>query len=169
LEECELELFIKSQLISFEISDEKSKNKTHKHTYKYNYNNSLLLCKPVYLKLCEISDYLLSTLQNHLQLNGLTKRIHGNAGHVSKTESRVFLDYNITFPIKQFLTQYGAIYRFPSPLRHQDDSGVFIYLLTSQTYTLYEMIPNLRFQPPASDLCEVCTSFKAKLLAAKQD
>ncbi|CAG8554281.1 12590_t:CDS:1 [Cetraspora pellucida] len=135
LEECELELFIKSQLISFEISDEKSKNKTHKHTYKYNYNNSLLLCKPVYLKLCRISNYLLSTLQNHLQLNELTEHIHGNAGHASKTESRVFLDYNITFPIKQFLIQYRAIHRFLSPLRHQDNFGVFIYLPTGQTYT----------------------------------
>ncbi|CAG8615915.1 8626_t:CDS:1, partial [Cetraspora pellucida] len=33
----------------------------------------------------------------------------------------------------------------------------------------YEIIPNLRFQLPASNFCEVCTSFKAKLLAAKQD
>ncbi|KAF0546606.1 chaperonin: PROVISIONAL [Gigaspora margarita] len=31
------------------------------------------------------------------------------------------------------------------------------------------MVPNLRFQPPASDFCEICTSFKAKLLVAKQD
>ncbi|KAF0546607.1 chaperonin: PROVISIONAL [Gigaspora margarita] len=39
LEKHELELFIKSQLMSFEISDEKSKNKTQMHIYKYNYNN----------------------------------------------------------------------------------------------------------------------------------
>ncbi|CAG8449345.1 6019_t:CDS:2 [Gigaspora rosea] len=31
------------------------------------------------------------------------------------------------------------------------------------------MVPNFRFQPRLSDLCEVCTSFKAKLLVAKQD
>ncbi|CAG8810217.1 5488_t:CDS:1, partial [Racocetra fulgida] len=149
----------------------------------YNYNSSLSLCKPAYLKLCGINDYLLSTLQNHLQSNGLTERVHGNTGRPSKTESRVFLDFNITFPIKQFLVQYGAIHGFPSPLRHQDDSGVFIYLPTGQTYVSvyneykksfylthdqsekvvsyftfrrlwHEMIPNLRFQPHASDLCE---------------
>ncbi|CAG8842718.1 34055_t:CDS:2, partial [Racocetra persica] len=75
----------------------------------------------------------------------------------------------ITFPIKQFLVQYGTIHRFSSPLRHQDDSGVFIYLPTGQTYVSYEIASNIRFQPRASDLCEVCTSFKAKLLVAKQD
>ncbi|CAG8816175.1 11524_t:CDS:1, partial [Racocetra fulgida] len=43
LEERELELFVKSQLTSFEISDEKEKNKTPRHTYRYNYNYSLPL------------------------------------------------------------------------------------------------------------------------------
>ncbi|CAG8551047.1 12816_t:CDS:2 [Cetraspora pellucida] len=72
---------------------------------------------PAYLKLCGINDYLLSTLQNHLQSNGLTECVHGNSRRASKTESR-----------------------------HQDNS-----------------------EPRASDLCEVCTSFKAKLLVTKQN
>ncbi|CAG8805033.1 27938_t:CDS:1, partial [Dentiscutata erythropus] len=103
--------------------------------------------------------------------------------------------FNITFPIKQFLIQYGTIHKFSSPLRHQDDSGVFIYLLTGQTFVSvydeykknfylthdqsekiisyftfrklwHEMVSNLQFQPRASNLCEVCSSFKAKLLVA---
>ncbi|CAG8796657.1 8198_t:CDS:1, partial [Gigaspora rosea] len=86
--------------------------------------------------------------------------------------------FNITSTIKQFLIQYGTFHGLPSPLWHQDDSVVFIYLPTSQTYTSvyneykknlhliydqpdkiisystfkklwYEMVPNLRFQPPA--------------------
>ncbi|CAG8797406.1 12926_t:CDS:1, partial [Racocetra fulgida] len=89
---------------------------------------------PAYLKLYGINDYLLSTLQNHLQSNGLTERVHGNSRRASKTESRVFLDLNITLPIKQFLVQYGMIHGFSSPLWHQDDSGVFIYLPTGQIY-----------------------------------
>ncbi|KAF0496832.1 chaperonin: PROVISIONAL [Gigaspora margarita] len=117
LEKHELDLFIKSQLMAFELTNEKSDNKTKiKHTYKYNYNSSLYLCQPAYLKLCGINEYLLSTLQDHLQLNGLTECVHGNTGPASKTESRVFLDFNITFPIKQFLVQYGTIHGFPSPL-----------------------------------------------------
>ncbi|CAG8840055.1 39554_t:CDS:2, partial [Gigaspora margarita] len=91
------------KLMSFEISDEKSKNNTQKHTYRFNYN-SLPLCRPAYLILCRINDYLLCTLQNHLQINGLTEHVHGNTGHL-----------------------------------------------------------------PASDLCEICASFKAKLFVAKQD
>ncbi|CAG8546424.1 5410_t:CDS:2, partial [Cetraspora pellucida] len=172
LEEHKLELFIKSQLMSFEII--------------------------AYLKLCGIIDYLLFTLQSHLQINGLTEHVHRNTGHASKMESRVFLDFNITSTIKQFLIQYGIIHRLPSTLRHHDDSGVFIYLLTSQSYISvyneykkifylihdqpekiisystfkrlwHEIVPNLQFQPPASNLCKICTSFKAKLLVAKKD
>ncbi|CAG8730908.1 12248_t:CDS:1, partial [Racocetra persica] len=33
----------------------------------------------------------------------------------------------------------------------------------------YEIIPYLKFQPSASDLCEVCEMFKAKLIVAKSD
>ncbi|CAG8703157.1 23275_t:CDS:2, partial [Racocetra persica] len=91
LEAQEHELFIKSQLLSFEITNEKSDNKmSEKHTYKFNYNNSLPLCKPAYLKLCGMNSYLLFTLQTHLQLNGLTECIHRNTGHASKTELSFF-------------------------------------------------------------------------------
>ncbi|CAG8524622.1 14368_t:CDS:2 [Dentiscutata heterogama] len=69
----------------------------------------------LFIKL-QINDYLLSTLQNHLQSNGLTEHVYGNTGHASKTESRVFLEFNITFSIKQFLIQYGTVHEFPSPL-----------------------------------------------------
>ncbi|KAF0476725.1 chaperonin: PROVISIONAL [Gigaspora margarita] len=146
LEERELELFVKSQLTSFEISNEKEKNKIQKHTYRYNYNYFLPLCRPAYLELCGINNYLLSILQNHLQSNGLTERVYGNSRRASKTKSRVFLDLSIILPIKQFLVQYGMIHGLPSPLQHQDDSV-----------------------PRTSDLCEVCTSFKAKLLVTKQN
>ncbi|CAG8510218.1 13757_t:CDS:2 [Dentiscutata heterogama] len=105
LEEHELELFIKLQLLSFEITDEKSDNKTFKkYTYKFNYNNSLPLCKLAYLKLCGINSYLLYTLQSYLQLNRLTN---------------MFMEI-----LDQFLIQYGTINRFPSPLRYQDDSEI---------------------------------------------
>ncbi|CAG8553733.1 30025_t:CDS:2 [Racocetra persica] len=139
LEEHELEFFIKSQLMSFAITDEKSNNKTSiKYTYKFNYNNSLPLW--------------------------LTERVHRNTEHASKTESRVFLDFNITFSIKQFLIQYGTIYGFSSPLRHQDDSGVFIYFPTSRTYvSVYNEFKESFY------LTHNQSEKIAKLLVAKQD
>ncbi|CAG8493820.1 13426_t:CDS:2 [Dentiscutata heterogama] len=85
-------------------------------------------------KLCRINNYLLCTLQNYLQLNGLTERVYRNTGRASKTDSRVFLDLAIIFLIKQFLVQYRTIHRFSSLLRHQDNSSIFIYLLTGQIY-----------------------------------
>ncbi|CAB4475856.1 unnamed protein product [Rhizophagus irregularis] len=100
------------------------------------------------------------------------------------TDNRVFLNSEITFPLKQFLVQYSCIHGLPSPLRHRNDSNTFIYLPTDRTYTsVYkeykdyyytehdesnqiisyytfrrlwiEMMPYLKFQAPASNLCEI--------------
>ncbi|CAB4487542.1 unnamed protein product [Rhizophagus irregularis] len=202
LEKHEFELHIKSQLMVFEISNEKDekneKDKKSRHSYRYSFNISLPLCKPAYMKLCNLNDYKLLTLQTHLQENGLIERTHGNTGCVSRRNSKVFVDFNITSSVKEYLVQYGTIYGLPSPMRHRNDSGNFIYLPTGENYTSiykkykedfylehdesetiisystfrrlwHELIPNLKFQPSASDLCEKCVEFKAKMQAAKSD
>ncbi|CAG8795005.1 1082_t:CDS:1, partial [Racocetra persica] len=197
LEKSELELFLKAQLMAFEISDDKVE--VHqKHYYRYCYNYSLPLCKPAFLKLYMINEYFLSAMQEHLKNEGITERIHGNTGHVPKIKSKVFLDSSITFPVKHFLEQYGTINGLPSLMRYKNKSEPFIYLSTGSTYvSVYdefkkyfysennqdekiisystfrklwqETIPHFKFQSPASDLCEVCEAFKAKLLVAKSD
>ncbi|CAG8620009.1 9490_t:CDS:1, partial [Dentiscutata heterogama] len=137
-------------------------------------------------------------MQEHLLNEGITERIHRNTGHVPIVKSKVFLDSSITFPVKHFLEQYGAINGLPSPMRHKNESEPFIYLPTGNTYvSVYnkfkkhfysennqdekiisyftfrklwqETIPYLKFQLPTSDLCEVCETFKAKLLVAKSN
>src|SRR5579859_740483 len=54
LDKKELELVIKTQLMIFEISNEKTGNSTTPNIqrYRYCYNASLLLCKSAFLKLC---------------------------------------------------------------------------------------------------------------------
>jgi hypothetical protein len=201
LEKSEFELFIKTQLMSFEISNNKDnkdeKDKT-KHTYKYSFNVSLPLCKTAYLKLCNLNDYKLLALQTHYQKYGLIERVHGNTGKASKRNSKVYVDFNITTSVKEYLTNYGIINGLPSPMRHRNDSGNFIYLPTNESYTSvykkymehyyfehdenekiisystfrrlwHELIPNLKFQSPASDLCETCEEYKAKMRLAKSD
>src|SRR6266511_603751 len=69
LEKNELELFVKAQLMSFETTSEKSVI----HRYRYNFNYNLPLCQPVYIKLCGITEYMLKTLQDDLQTNGLSE------------------------------------------------------------------------------------------------
>ncbi|CAG8476100.1 6742_t:CDS:2 [Racocetra fulgida] len=96
LEKPELELFLKAQLMAFEITNKNEESQ--RQNYRYNYNASLLLCKPVFLKLCGISDHFLLAIQKHLQEKGLTERTHGNTGRVPKLKSKVFLDSSITFP-----------------------------------------------------------------------
>ena len=199
LDKKELDLVIKTQLMVTEISNEKTGSSSpNVQRYRYCYNASLPLCKPTFLKLCGINDYLLSTLQKHLHTEGLSERIHGNIGRIPTTDNRVFVNSDVTFPLKQFLVQYSCIHGLPSPLRHRNDSSTFIYLPTDNTYTsVYkeyrehyytehdesnqiisyhtfrrlwrEMIPHLKFQQPGSDLCETCEEFKAKLKVVKSD
>ncbi|GES97024.1 hypothetical protein GLOIN_2v1842132 [Rhizophagus clarus] len=163
LEKKELELVIKTQLMTLEITNEKSDNSTttNLQRYKYCYNTTLPLCRPVFLKMCGINDYLLRTLMDHLHAKGLSERIHGNMGRIPKTDNRAFVNSDITFPLKQFLVQYSCIHGLPSPLRHRNDSNTFIYFPTNRTYT--------SFQQLASDLCETCEEFKAKLKVVKSD
>ncbi|CAG8527462.1 1048_t:CDS:2, partial [Racocetra persica] len=151
-----------------------------------------------YEKLYSINEYTLSTLQDHLYSKGLVERIHGNTGRAAKRESKVFLDLSVTFPIKKYLKQYAIIHGLPSPMCHKNESEPFIYLSTGKTYTSvynefkehfyseyrdtkniisyftfrrlwHEMRAHLKFQPPASDLCEVCETLKAKLIVAKSN
>ncbi|MDW3631319.1 MAG: hypothetical protein QOK71_07770 [Nitrososphaeraceae archaeon] len=195
LEQNELELFVKAQLMSFETTSENSVI----HSYRYNFSNHLPLCQPVYIKLCgRITQYMLKTLQDDLQINGLSERLHKNIGRVPKTESRVQVDLEVALMVKQFLLQYADIFGLPSPMRHLDDSDAFVYLPTGKTYTSvynefkthfyveydeniqiisnrtfrrlwHELVPNIKFQPPSSDLCDKCEMFKAKMIVAKSD
>ena len=198
LEKSQFELFIKTQLMSFEIFNKKDENDRMRHNYRYSFNISLPLCKNAYLKLCNLNDYKLSTLQTHYQENGLAERIHDNTGQTSRRNSQVFLDFNVTSSVKQYLTQFGITHGLPFPMRHRNDSGNFIYLPTSENYTTvynkykkdfylehdedeqiisyytfrriwHETIPTLKFQPFASDICEICEDFKAQMRIAKSN
>ena len=181
--------------MAFEIDNE-SKNPTIQK-YRYCFNATFPICQPVYIKLCGINKKMINTLQDHLNTNGLNERTHGNTGRIPKTE-RIFVDTSITFPLKEFLIKYGKIHGLPSPLRHRNDSETFIYLPTDKTiksiykeykdhyynehneteqiisyYTFrrlwHEMVPNLKFQSPGSDLCETCENFKAKIQTEKHN
>jgi hypothetical protein len=131
LEKHERELVIKTQLRTFEINNESENPIMQK--YRYCYNTSFIICQPTYLKICRIDRHMLNTLQNHLHLNGLNERVHGNIRRIPKFSSRVFLNSDIIFLVKQFLVQYSSIHGLPSPMRHRNDSETFIYLPTDKT------------------------------------
>jgi hypothetical protein len=194
LEKDELELFIKAQMMSFEATSITSETR---HKYRYNFSYHLPLCQPAYIKLCGITEYMLKTLQGDLQMNGLSERLHKNIGRTPQIESRAQVDLEVGLMVKQYLQQYANIFGLPSPMRHLDDSDAFIHLPTGKTYvSVYnefkihfhaenetkkiisyqtfrrlwqELIPNLKFQSPASDLCDNCEMFKAKMAVAKSD
>jgi hypothetical protein len=84
--------------------------------------------------LCEISDYKLLALQIHLQENGLIERIYENAEYAKRRNSKVFFNLELTSEVKHYLKQYGNTYGLPSPMRHRNDSGNFIYLPVGENY-----------------------------------
>lgn len=198
LQKTEREIFLKAQLMSFETTNEKNNENKLRINYRYNFNFTLPLCKTVYLKLNGITDYYLTTIQKHLQENGLTERVHGNTGHSPKLASRTFIDFEKSSILKQFLIQYGNTYGLPSPMRHKKDLDVFIYLPTEKSYKSvyqeykdqysieydqnekvmsydsfvklwHELVPYIKFESIASDLCETCVNFKAELMLAKNN
>ena len=117
--------------MSFETTSENSVI----HRYKYNFSNHLSLCQLVYIKLCGITEYMLKTLQDDLQTNGLSERLHKNIGHIPKIKSCAQVDLEVGLMVKQFLLQYADIFGLPSPMCHFDDSDAFIYLPTGKTCT----------------------------------
>lgn len=185
--------------MSFEFTNEKNNNNdSQRHYYKYNFNSSLPLCKPTYLKLCGISDFVFLSIQTHLQTDGLKERIHRNTGHAKRRDSKVYLDLELTSQVKEYLIQYTNINGLPSPMRHRNDTGNFIYLPCGENFTSiynkykvnfyiehdenekvisydtfkrlwYRTVSNIKFQLSGSDLCEVCEDFRKQIQTSKNN
>ena len=135
---------------------------------------------------------------------GISERIHGNTGRAPTHKTKISIDENLKSIVKNYLDQYSLMHGSPSPMRHKNDAGTFVYLPTDKNFiSVYrefkefylnnilkdgpesdlekkiisyssfrrlwnELMPNLKFQPPASDLCENCVQFKSKLQLAKK-
>jgi hypothetical protein len=191
LDKKEKDLFIKTQLMIGDLSDNKDNNsEVQKIRYKYAFNGSIKICQSIFMELCGIKKQILENLQDHYKKYGLDERIHRNTGRASSLECRVKITNEISISVKNFLNNYALNFGLPSPMRSRKDSDVFIYLPTETTYTsVYEeykkyyieeidnnvisrvsfcrlwkqLMPHFKFQPLATDMCDTCTDFKAQL------
>jgi hypothetical protein len=195
---------LKAQLLAMEIENQVNNEKIK---YKYCFNSTYPLCKTAFLKLYNISDRKFDNIIKHLHNEGICERIHGNTGRAPIHKTKVNIDENLKIIVRNFLNQYSLIHGLPSPMRHRNDTGAFIYLPTDKKFiSVYkefkefylenilkdeleselekeekiisyssfrrlwnELMPHLKFQPPASDLCEKCAQFKSRLQLAKKD
>nr|CAG8593809.1 5080_t:CDS:2 [Entrophospora candida] len=117
-----------------------------------------------------ISDHKFKNIVEHLHNEGINEQIHGNTGRAHIYKTKVNIDENLKSIVRNFLNQYSLIHGLLSPMRHGNGSGAFIYLPTDKKFISVklwnELMPNLKFQPPASDNC---VQFKSKLQLAKRN
>ena len=128
----------------------------------------------------------------------MEERTLGNLRNIPVVHSRALVDNETANMVKQFILQYANIHGLPSPLRLRDDSEPITYLPTEKTYTSiyyeyrnhissvfnqpeniikygtfqnlwHQLTPNVKFQSAASDLCDICESFKQSLKSADND
>ena len=191
LDKKEKELSIKTQLMvfQFESNDEDSRIQ-----YKYKYSESIAICQPVFLKLCDIKIDMLKKLQDHLKTNGLDARQHGNMKNIPKLKSRAFVNLEVAERVKNFILNYAELHGLPSPMRLHDTSDPIIYLETRHNYKSvfneYEkyfednftetsiqnigyttfwrlwnqLTPHIKFLNTYSDLCETCETYRLQPL-----
>jgi len=192
LNKKEKDLSIKTQLMVFQHKTENSII-----NYKYKYNETIPICQPVFLKLCDIKIDVLKALQKHLKTNGLDDRQHGNIKNIPKLKSRAFVDFEVAESVKNFILNYADLHGLPSPMRLRDNSDPYIYLETQNSYSSvfreYEkcfedslvdtsilnikyktfhklwtqLTPHIKFLNSSSDLCENCETFRLKLFKLK--
>ena len=89
--------------------------------YKYKYNETIPICQPVFLKLCDIKIDVLRDLQRHLKTNGLDECQHGNIKNVPKLKSWAFVDFEVAENVKNFILNYADLHGLPSPMRLHDN------------------------------------------------
>jgi hypothetical protein len=188
LEDNQLDLCIKTQLMAFKLNDDE----TERDIYNYQYNSSIPICQPVFLELSGFGIKKLKALQKHLKTDGLIDHIHGNTGKVPQNRSCAIVNLEIAQLFKNFLLQYSNLHGLPSP-----ESKLIIYLPTYLNYaTVYEefrnyfdlecesikpieyntfyklwkqLTPYIKFQTPGTDLCDTCEAFKRDIRFTNDD
>lgn len=170
--------------------DENNNSKKSRTNYRYNFNASSRICINVFIKLCGVSKKVFDNIKKHYKKFGLDERIHKNTGRVPGWNSKTKITEEISISVNNFLINYAIKYGLPSPMRSSKNTDVYIYLETDKTYTsVYndykenylnefdgdvisytsfcrlwkQLMPHLKFQPLATDMCDTCTDFKAQL------
>lgn len=110
----ELDLFLKAQLLAMEIENKNFKESSEKIPQRINYqfcfNSTYSLCKPIFLMLYNISDHKFENIVKHLHNEGISERIHGNTGRAPIYKTKVNIDENLKFIVRNFLNQYSLIH-----------------------------------------------------------
>jgi len=102
----ELDLYLKAQLLVMEIENQKNNEKIK---YKYCFNSTYPLCRTAFLKLHNISQHRLDNILNHLHNEGINEQIHGNTGRAPILQTKVNIDEELKSVVNNFLSKYSLI------------------------------------------------------------
>ena len=76
----------------------------------------------------------LENVRNHLAINGIIPRIHGNVKRMPRWKTKLTIDKNIATAVKNFLENYTEAYELPSlgrNINHIFQSLIFLPAETS--------------------------------------
>ncbi|CAG8553907.1 12759_t:CDS:2 [Ambispora leptoticha] len=130
----------------------------------------------------------LENVRNHLAMNGIIPRVHGNIKRVPRWKTKITIDITVATAVKNFLENYVEIHGLPSPGRNVNRITQSLTLLPAETSyksvyrdfiaglendsTLkllkydafrklwHQLTPYIQIMSPRTDLCDTCQRFR---------
>jgi hypothetical protein len=75
----------------------------------------------------------LENVRNHLAINGIIPRIHGNVKRMPRWKTKLTIDKNIATAVKNFLENYAEVHGLPSPGRNVNRITQSLIFLPAET------------------------------------
>jgi len=127
-------------------------------------------------------------VRNHLAMNGIIPRVHGNIKRMPRWKTKITIDITVATAVKNFLENYAEIHGLPSPGRNVNRITQLLTLLPAETsyksvyrdfiaglenysplkllkYDAFrklwhQLTPYIQIMSPRTDLCDTCQHFR---------
>jgi len=75
----------------------------------------------------------LENIRNHLAINGIIPRVHGNVKRMPQWKTKITIDKNVATAVKNFLENYAEVHGLPSPGRNVNRITQSLIFLPAET------------------------------------
>ena len=109
----------------------KKKTRSNKRTF-YHWDHNTLLCQKTYLNMLGIGRTYFENIRNHLIINGLLARVHGNVKRMHQWKIKMVIDKDVAEVVMNFLENYAEVHGLPSPGRRINRTTQSIVFLPAE-------------------------------------